>query len=158
MGRRSYSTKRSAPGLIFTYAKPRSSQEDFWSKVNSKNNLDDENPFIIVYNFLKEHPKYEACKEHVNLKLISYILSRHIINFDLTQEEFDIISNITPVRLELPVLDKDDLVKLVGKYVRKGEMGVAGAYIFNNKTNGYCYVGSSMFLANRLSTGYLPLN
>jgi hypothetical protein len=36
-----------------------------------------------------------------------------------------------------------------------GETGVAGAYVFINKTNGYSYVGSSISLANRLSTGYL---
>ena len=60
-----------------------------------------------------------------------------------------------PVRLELPIENKDVLIKHIGKYVRNGERGVAGTYIFTNKINGYCYVGSSISLAKILSTGYL---
>ena len=33
--------------------------------------------------------------------------------------------------------------------------GIAGVYVFTNKTNGYSYVGSSISLSNRLMTGYL---
>ncbi|KAM3066763.1 hypothetical protein ACMFMG_011919 [Clarireedia jacksonii] len=61
---------------------------------------------------------------------------------------------IKPVRLELPIVNKEEFLNLVGKYSRGGNKGVAGVYIFTNKSNGYSYVGSSISLANRLSTGY----
>jgi hypothetical protein len=96
-----------------------------------------------------------APKDNINLKLISSILSRHCSKFSLTQKEFEIINEITPVRLELPIKDKDTYIKLVGKYVRNGDRGISGAYVFTNKNNKYSYVGSSISLANRLSTGYL---
>lgn len=67
----------------------------------------------------------------------------------------EILRNIKPNRLELPVKDKDDLVKLVGKYTRNGEVRVPGAYTFTNRNNNFCYVGSSISLSNRLATGYL---
>lgn len=72
-----------------------------------------------------------------------------------SEEELEILRNIKPHRLELPVINKDDLVKLIGKYKRNGELGVPGAYIFINRKNNFCYVGSSISLANRLATGYL---
>ncbi len=65
------------------------------------------------------------------------------------------LSKISPKRLELPIKDKDALVEIVGKYVRNGEIGVPGAYIFTNKNKNFSYVGSSILLANRLATGYL---
>jgi hypothetical protein len=58
--------------------------------------LDESNPFVIVNNFMKNHPNNDG---QIDFKLISSILSRHINNFYLTQEEFDMISNILPVRL-----------------------------------------------------------
>lgn len=64
------------------------------------------------------------------------------------------LNEITPVRLELPLVSKDKLEKLVGKYVRHGEAGTPGVYTLVNKINGFSYVGSSISLANRLSTGY----
>jgi hypothetical protein len=116
--RRSYSTRRHVQSPKTLATKQRSSEKDFWKKVNSSNILDNENPFIIVNKYLKEHPNNGLSQNHIDLKLISSILSRHLNNFDLTQEEFDILIKITPVRLELPIKDKDALVKLVGKYVR----------------------------------------
>lgn len=47
---------------------------------------------------------------------------------------------------------------MYGKYVRSGERRLAGAYIFTNRVNNFCYVGSSISLANRLFTGYLGPN
>jgi excinuclease UvrABC nuclease subunit len=38
--------------------------------------------------------------------------------------------------------------------VYKDDLGRPGVYVFTNKLNGHCYVGSSISLANRLSTGY----
>jgi hypothetical protein len=151
--RRYYSTKRRVTRIKRKLATDKQPGEDFWRKVNSKDMSDNDNPFIIVNKFMKKY-SVEAAKDHINLKLIASILSRHI-PFDLSIEEFNIISNITPTLIELPVEDKDELVKLVGKYVRGGKTGVAGAYVFTNKTDGCCYVGSSISLANRLATGYL---
>jgi hypothetical protein len=127
--RRSYCTKRfystkSREQIRLTLDKNlsrtdscRSSNEVFWSKVNSSDLSDNENPFIIVNNFLKKY-SLEIVKDHINLQLIASILSRHIPDFNITAEEFNILSNITPVRLELPIRDKDVLVKQVGKNVR----------------------------------------
>lgn len=38
---------------------------------------------------------------------------------------------------------------------RNGGLGKAGVYVFTNKINGFCYVGSSIQLANRLTHDYL---
>jgi len=154
-GKRFYSTQRAQPSPIVLAKKQRSSQDDFWKKVNSSDMSDNDNPFIIVNNFLKKYSKDGEAKYPINQQLIDSILSRHIPNFNLTAEEFDILINIIPVRLELPIEDKDVLVKLVGKYARNGVRGIAGVYVFTNKTNGYSYVGSSISLSNRLATGYL---
>ena len=94
-------------------------------------------------------------KDLIDLELISSILSKSIDNFYLTGEQFENLSNIEPTLIELPVKDKKDLIKVVGKY---GDSGTAGAYVFKNKLNGFCYVGSSISLAKRLSTGYLCPN
>jgi hypothetical protein len=87
------------------------------------NTLDNENPFTIANNYLKVHPYGGLSQNHINLDLITSILSRHIKDFDLTKEELDVICKIEPIRLDLPIKDKNDLVKLVGKYVRKGGRG-----------------------------------
>lgn len=66
----------------------RKKNEEFWRKVNSTDNFDSENPFIIVNNFLKEYPKLvkypKLAKAVITLELISSILSRHIKTFYLT--------------------------------------------------------------------------
>lgn len=85
--------------------------------MNSTDSFDNENPFIIVNNFFKEYPKLSTnlklAKNLINLELISSILSRHIKSFDLTQKDFDSLRKIKPKRIELPLKDKDDLVKVV---------------------------------------------
>jgi GIY-YIG catalytic domain len=119
--------------------------------------LDLENPFIFVNTFLKEAVTKKGSKEKINLQLIYSILSQHIPDFYLTQAEFYDLMKIKPVRLELPIVDKDGFLIFCacgGKYSRGGNKGVAGVYVFTNKSNGYSYVGSSISLANRLSTGY----
>ena len=60
---------------------------------------------------------------------------------------------IKAVKLELPV-DPKRLAEVVGKSIRGIELGKAGVYKFTNKVNGF-YIGSSIFLVNRLFTGYL---
>lgn len=119
--------------------------------------MDNENPFIIANNFLKKYPNLDpvSAKDHIKLELISSILSKCTNDFHLTGEEFDTLRNIEPNLIEFPVKNKKDLVKLVGKY---GDSGTAGAYVFKNKFNGFYYVGSSISLAKRLSTGYFGLN
>jgi len=144
---RSYSTKNTDP------------KNEFWRKVNTSDLLDNDNPFILANNFLKEYPKLatkpKLAKDLIDLELISSILSKSIDNFYLTGEQFENLSNIEPTLIELPVKDKKDFIKVVGKY---GDSGTAGAYVFKNKLNGFCYVGSSISLAKRLSTGYLCPN
>lgn len=145
LSRRFYSTNNSSSG-------------QFWRKVNSRDTFDSENPFTIVNNFFKEYPKIsqdpKLAKDQITVEFLSSVLSRQIQDFDLTKKELDNLRQIKPKRIELPVKDKDTLLGIVGKYVRNGETGVAGAYIFTNKNNQYTYVGSSISLANRLSTGY----
>lgn len=109
-GKRFYSTQRAQPSPRVLAKKQRSSQGDFWKKVNSSDMLDNENPFIIVNNFLKKYSKDGEAKYPINRQLIDSILSHHIPN--LTAEEFDILIKIISVRLELPIEDKDVLVKL----------------------------------------------
>lgn len=70
---------------------------------------------------------------------------------------FNLLKEIQPIRLELPV-SSSKLAEHVGNYSRKGESGKVGVYVFTNKLNGFSYVGSSISLANRLSTGYLGPN
>lgn len=70
---------------------------------------------------------------------------------------FNLLKRIKPIRLELPV-SSSKLAEHVGNYSRKGESGKGGVYVFTNKLNGFSYVGSSISLANRLSTGYLGPN
>lgn len=60
---------------------------------------------------------------------------------------------IEPIKLELPV-DSKRLAEVVGKYIRGTDIGKAGVYKFTNQVNGFCYIGSSISLANILSTGY----
>lgn len=125
--------------------------------VNSKDITDQNNPFILVNNFLKKFPTQELAKPNINLDLICSILTRHIPDFELTSKVFNLLKEIQPIRLELPV-SSSKLAEHVGNYSRKGESGKGGVYVFTNKLNGFSYVGSSISLANRLSTGYLGPN
>lgn len=77
-------------------------------------------------------------------------------NFKLTENEFNDLKNINPVKFDLPITDSS-LVDLIGKYTRT-EFGKVGVYKFTNKENGFSYVGSSISLANRLTVGYLGPN
>lgn len=74
--------------------------------------------------------------------------------FELSSSDLDLLRKIHPIKWELPV-DPNNLTKVIGKYVRDGSIGKAGVYKFTNKMNGFCYIGSSISLANRLATGYL---
>lgn len=124
-------------------------------KVNLENLFDNDNPAVIVNNFFLNHPNFETAKDNINFELINFILSKTINNFNITKEEFDVLLNIKAIRLALPIENKDDLVKVVGKYLRYNSTGVAGAYVFTNKPLENKYVGSSISLANRLNTSYL---
>jgi len=139
----------------FHSTKSLSTGDNFWRKVNPKNFFDNDNPAVIVNNFFKNHPNFETAKDNINFELINSILSKTINNFNITKEEFDVLFNIKAIRLALPIENKDDLVKVVGKYVRGCSTGVAGAYVFTNKPSANKYVGSSISLANRLTTSYL---
>jgi group I intron endonuclease len=130
----------------------------FWSKVNSHNISDQDNPFILVNSFLKKYPTQELARPNINLDLICSILTRHIPNFELSPKVFNLLKKISPVRLELPLQMSNLLTEHVGNYVRNGEIGKGGVYVFTNKLNGFSYVGSSIYLANRLTTGYLGPN
>jgi NADH-ubiquinone oxidoreductase chain 3 len=146
---------------------PKYKENEFWKQISRSLREDsdgsfDDNPFIVTNSFLKKHPNLASdkklAKKLINLDLINSILSKHIKNFDggyAPEEEFYVLSKISPKRLELPIKDKDALVEIVGKSGSNVKIGVPGAYIFTNKKNHFSYVGSSIFLANRLSTGYL---
>ena len=67
---------------------------------------------------------------------------------------FNFLNEISPIRLELPA-SSSKLAEYVGNYSSKGESKKGGVYVFTNKLNGFCYVGSSISLSTRLSTGYL---
>lgn len=54
--------------------------------------------------------------------------------------------------------DKEKFKNTVGEFQSKGGLGKVGVYVFTNKINGFCYVGSSIQLANRLTTGYFVPN
>lgn len=110
----------------------------------------------MVNSYLKKvSPLEGAIKLPITSQLIISILSRHLTDFVLTEAQFNVLNCIVPTRLDLPLKNKEDFVKLVGKYARKGEPKISGAYVFINKISGYSYVGSSIALHNRLSTGYL---
>ena len=127
---------------------------DFWKKVKTRKTLDSNNPFSIVNSFIKNNYNNKDIKNQIDFSLINSILNPHITNFKLTQEEFDILKYLKPVRFDLSSADKTELKNLIGKYVYKDDLGRPGVYVFTNKLNGHCYVGSSISLANRLSTGY----
>ena len=127
---------------------------DFWGKVKSLDEKTVDNPFIIVNNILKKYPSKELVRGKINLSIINSILSKSLHNSGLTQKEFDILIQIKAIKFDLPIKDKSAFSDVVGKYVRNGARGIAGAYIFTNKENGNCYVGSSISLASRLATGY----
>lgn len=74
--------------------------------------------------------------------------------FELSSSDLDLLRKIHPIKWELAV-DPNNLTKVIGKYVRDGSIGKAGVYKFTNKMNGFCYIVSSISLANRLATGYL---
>jgi len=106
---------------------------------------------------LKDFPKQNLAKENLTCSFINSVLSRFNKDFELSCSDFDLLmktQDLKPVKLELPV-DSKSLVEVVGKNTRGTEIGKAGVYKFTNKNNGFCYVGSSISLANRLSTGYL---
>lgn len=78
----------------------------------------------------------------------------------ITEAEFDILRNITPIRFELPLKTDihSEFKQVVGDKLssKKDRSSVkAGVYIFTNKSNGHCYVGSSTQLADRLLKNYL---
>lgn len=145
---RFYSTKNTSVAPANVRAK-----NEFWRKVNSRDILDNENPFVIVNNFLKDYPKLAEdpilAKEVITLELITSILC--INNFHLTQEEFDFLLSIKPSIIESPIKDKEDLLKLAGNCSDNRSPGV---YVFKHKVNGFRYVGSSICLTKRLSNGY----
>lgn len=128
---------------------------DFWRKVKSLDKKTVDNPFIVVNNILKKYPSKELIRGKINLNIINSILSKSLHNSELTQKEFDILIKIKAIKFDLPIKDKSKFTDAVGKYIRKGARGIAGVYIFTNKEDGNCYVGSSISLANRLATGYL---
>lgn len=105
-------------------------------------------------NFFKKYPTKDLAKPHINLDLIHSILTRHIFNFELTSKTFNFLNEISPIRLELPA-SSSKLAEYVGNYSSKGESKKGGVYVFTNKLNGFCYVGSSISLSTRLNTGYL---
>jgi group I intron endonuclease len=73
----------------------------------------------------------------------------------ITKSTFDVLRNIVPVSFELPLENSDKFQNTVGEFLPKGGLGKAGVYVFTNKINGFCYVGSSIQLANRLKHDYL---
>lgn len=125
----------------------------FWRQVNSSK-LDENNPFFLANRFLKNNPNYNLAVSSLTCSIINSILSGQFKGFELSSSDFDLLRKIEPIRLELPV-DANSLAKVVGKYVRDGSIGKAGVYKFTNKLDGFCYIGSSISLANRLATGYL---
>lgn len=102
-------------------------------------------------NFLKKYPSKELAKKSIDLNLIHSIF--HSPDFKLTLEEFNLLRNIQPIWFDLRITDKSKFIQTVGKYARKGTKGVAGVYVFTNKNSGFSYVGSSISLVNRLTTG-----
>ena len=103
-------------------------------------------------NFLTKYPSKELAKKSIDLNLIHSIF--HSPDFKLTLEEFNLLRNIQPIWFDLRITDKSKFIQTVGKYARKGTKGVAGVYVFTNKNSGFSYVGSSISLVNRLTTGY----
>jgi NADH-ubiquinone oxidoreductase chain 3 len=133
--------------------------------AESDNNLSDNNPFTIVSRFLKNYPTIETAKNHITFELIQSIQSA--INNIITVAEFEVLRNITPVRFDLSfkadIMAAPEFKQVVGDklspYSKRGRSSVkAGVYIFTNKSNGYCYVGSSTQLADRLLKNYLGAN
>jgi hypothetical protein len=131
--------------------------------AESDNNFLDNNPFTIVSRFLKDYPTIETAKNHITFELIQSIQST-INNNIITAAEFEVLRNITTVRFDLSlkadILAAPEFKQVVGDklspYSKRGRSSVkAGVYIFTNKSNGYCYVGSSTQLADRLLKNYL---
>lgn len=115
------------------------------------------NPHYLVDKFIESYPDQELAKSKINFDLIKRIMSLHILDFNLTIEDFNTLKSIQPISLNYPY--ELALPSQVGKPLRKGE-GSAGVYLFTNKINGDRYVGSSINLAARLKNGYfgkLPL-
>ncbi len=108
--------------------------------------------FYLVESFLQSYPNRELAKANLNHELLVCILSLHLPNFNLTLEEFNLLNSIQPIRFESPFLDSA-LPEIIGKPLREGK-GIKGVYVFTNKLNGDCYVGSSINLALRLKDGY----
>ena len=133
--------------------------------AESDNNLSDNNPFTIVSRFLKNYPTIETAKNHITFELIQSIQSA--INNIITVAEFEVLRNIIPVRFDFSfkadIMAAPEFKQVVGDklspYSKRGRSSVkAGVYIFTNKSNGYCYVGSSTQLADRLLKNYLGAN
>lgn len=68
--------------------------------------FNNDNPAVIVNNFLKEYPKLST-----DFKLAHDIINVNLIN----KEEFAILTKIQPTKLELPIKDKNELRGLVKK-------------------------------------------
>ena len=145
--------KREKSLLGSTKASGDGDRTKFWRQVNSSK-LDENNPFFIANSFLKNNPYYHLAVSSLTCSIINSILSGQLKGFELSCSDFDLLRKIEPIKLELPV-DANSLAEVVGKYAGYGSIGKAGVYKFTNKMNGFCYIGSSISLANRLATGYL---
>lgn len=156
IGSRLYSTslvdaihKESQPGSTKT---SEDVDRPFWRQVNSSK-LDDNNPFYLANRFLKDYPYYNLVISNLTCSIINSILSNQFKEFKLSPADFYNLMKILPIKIELPV-DSKDFVEIGGKYTRGAQLGKVGVYRFINKNNGFCYIGSSISLANILSTGY----
>ncbi|GAA5133768.1 hypothetical protein GCM10023339_69810 [Alloalcanivorax gelatiniphagus] len=103
---------------------------------------------------MKDFPTPGLASMNLTCSFINSILSGPFKGFELSSSDFDLLKKIKGIKLDLPV-DPARLAEVIGKYVHGTGTGKAGVYKFTNKINGFCYIGSSVSLANRLSTGYL---
>nr|YP_009262005.1 NADH dehydrogenase subunit 3 [Chrysoporthe austroafricana]AMX22080.1 NADH dehydrogenase subunit 3 [Chrysoporthe austroafricana] len=145
------------------YSSLYSKRKDFFKKIELSARLDsklsDKNPFTIVSSFLKKYPYIETAKNYITFELLNSIQGDPKRgNFNTTEAEFDILRNIKPKRFNFPLNEEalKDLKLTLGDKNR-GSIK-AGVYIFTNKLNGYCYVGSSTQIAVRLLNNYLGNN
>lgn len=73
----------------------------------------------------------------------------------MTSLEYDALTLIQPIKFNLPIDEKssDYFKEITGNRKSRGN-SKPGVYVFINKMNGCCYVGSTVSLSDRLHSGY----
>lgn len=137
---------------VSTVCSSTSNSSNFWRQVNSSNLSSKNNSFLIVNSLLKKYPNRDSVKSNLTVDHINSILSPIVPNFCLTSEQFNLLIALDPINLKLPI-ERSELKEILGS-TASYKLGAPGAYRFIHKETQNSYVGSSISLIKRLSSGY----